>query len=168
VVRYFVIATVLVVGIAVAATAWVHRDLIRIRIGSVQASAPPKPAAPDAWGTRPNVPFRGVAPWALSALPECFRELFESRGTQRYVAAHLPHDLRRVLPPATVRSGDCTIDLTGDAATVIRGDDRFFIPPHVRLYAGGDRIALVRSSGEGSVLRVYERTSVFPSTERSP
>ena len=47
--RYFVLATAIVVGAGVIIAGWVNRDMLRIKLASVYASAPPKaePAASD-------------------------------------------------------------------------------------------------------------------------
>ena len=83
-IRYFAIATVIVLTVVVLATAWENRELIRIRIASTSVPAPPKPAD-STGGGGVTVPFRGDAPWALSALPECLTQLSVSTGRLAYV-----------------------------------------------------------------------------------
>ena len=153
--RYFAIATVIVLTVVVLATAWENRELIRIRIESTSVPASPKPADSTGGGAA-NVPFRGDAPWALSALPECLTQLSVSTGRLSYVRSRVPAGATPVAPPATLSYGDCTISVTGDEAEVRRGNDRFHIPGSVRFYRGPAILAVLRSSGGGNELRIYQ------------
>ncbi|MGC1381381.1 MAG: hypothetical protein WA814_10225 [Candidatus Baltobacteraceae bacterium] len=155
-IRYLLLSTVIVVGAAVLATAWVNRDLIRIKIASVYARVPAKPGEPNPRQGGSPAPLRGDAPWALSALPECLIQISESTGPQGYVRAHLPPGSEPVAPPATLVYGDCTIFIAGDEAFVRRGADRLHIPPHVRFYRAPGSLALIRESRVGVELRVYQ------------
>jgi hypothetical protein len=155
--RYFVLATAIVVGAGVIIAGWVNRDMLRIKLASVYASAPPKAEPAEAIGTGSNVGLRGDAPWALSALPECLVQKSESTGPRAYVLAHLPPGAAAIEPPATLRVRDCGIELAGDAIYVRRGPDRFRIPPPVRLYRFPGGFALLRERTAGAYeLRVYE------------
>jgi hypothetical protein len=158
VIRYFAIATVIVLSVVVFATAWENRELIRIRIASTSVPMPPKPADPTGGGTRNDVPFRGDAPWALSALPECLRQLSVTTGSIDFVRSHVPAGATPVAPPATLTYGDCTISVTGDEADVRRGNDRFHIPGRLRFYRGPAILAVLRSSRTGNELRLYQPT----------
>jgi len=150
---------VIVFGVAVLSTAWIDRDLIRIKIASVYAPALPKKGETQA-GPRPNVPFRGDAPWALSALPFCLTQLSARTGPLAYVSAHLPAGATEVVPPATLSYGNCTIFVRGDEAYVRRGEDRFRIPPDVRFYRSHGVLAVLRTSAKGGhELRVYVPTN---------
>lgn len=153
--KYLALSTVIVVGGAVFATAWVHRDLIRIRIASVYARAPKAGAsnAPLAGG---GAPLRGDAPWALSALPECLIQTSESSGSGSYVRAHLPPGAVPVAPPARLVYGDCAISIAGDEAYVRRGNDRLRIPPRVRFYRAAGLLAMIRETPNSAELRVYQ------------
>jgi len=159
-IRYFVAATVLVVAIAVAVTAYSARDLIRIRIGSVNVAMSPKAGEPIPTSSAPPPPFVGDAPWALSALPECLIQEERSHGAIAYVLEHLPSDARRIEAPAELRYGNCTISVTDDEAYVRRGRDRFHIPPDARFYRVGDRLALLRVEGASADLRIYRRSKL--------
>lgn len=162
-IRYLVIAAVIVVGGVAAVAGWINRDAIRIRIASVYAPAPPKaqPSVALAGAVQPGL--RGDAPWALSAFPECATQTSETTGPSAYVLAHLPRGATEVSPPATLTAGRCTIALVGDAAYVRRGADRYRIPPRVRLYRAPGRIALLRSDPSGgNDLRVYELMPAIP------
>lgn len=158
--RYFVIAGIIVLTVAVVATAWVGRNLIRIKIASVEVRATPKSAPPNGRATPNGRPFIGDAPWALSALPECLIQRQASHGTLAYALAHLPTNAQIIRPPATLRFGDCTISLIHDEAYVKRGPDRFRIPPSARFYAVGTGLALLRVVGKTAELRIYQRSNL--------
>ena len=158
--RYFVLATAIVVGAGVIIAGWMNRDMLRVKLASVYASAPPKAEPAEAIGTGSNVGLRGDAPWALSALPECLVQKSESTGPRAYVLAHLPPGAAAIEPPATLRVRDCGIELAGDAIYVRRGPDRFRnstagslvpLPRRVRAPArancGRVRIARLRTFG---------------------
>lgn len=154
--RYLLISTVIVVTAAVVVAGWMNRDLIRIKLASVNLRVPPKPSSPNPKETLNPLPFHGDAPWALSALPECLIQTSESTGPRDFVLAHLPAGSTPIVPPATLVYGDCTISVTGDEAFVSRGPDRFHIPPHVAFYRSPQALALVRGASGGMELRVYE------------
>lgn len=146
----------IVVGAAVLATAWVNRDLIRIRIGGTHVRAPAKGGAANSWAHGTSAPLHGDAPWALSALPECLTQTSESFGSASYVRAHLPEKAVRIVPPATLVYGDCTITIAGEQAVVQRASDRLRIPPHVVFFRAPGLLALVRETPHGAQLRVYQ------------
>ncbi|HEY4433034.1 MAG TPA: hypothetical protein VGM99_01420 [Candidatus Cybelea sp.] len=154
--KYLAISTLLVLGVAIAVAAWVNRDLIRIKIASVYARVAPKPAAPLHSGGGRAPGFAGDAPWALSALPECLSQVSMSSGSARYVRARIPPGALRIEPPARLTYGDCTIAITGNAALVSRGDDRFRIPPSVAFYRAAGLLAVMRESDGNVELRVYQ------------
>ena len=116
--RYLLLSTVIVVGIAIGVAAWVNRDLIRVKIASVYARVPPKPSAALSHAGAPAPAMRGDAPWALSALPECLIQTSESSGSLEYVRAHLPRGAVPIVPPATLVYGDCSIRIAGSEAYV--------------------------------------------------
>jgi hypothetical protein len=155
VIRYFALATVIVVSVVVLVTAWQNRELIRIRIAPTTLPMSPRPGDSSSSGPRPNVPFQGDAPWALSALPGCLSQISVATGPLDYVRAHVPAGATPVVPPATLIYGDCTISVIGDEAYVRRGNDRFHIPANVRFYRGPALLAVLRRSGTGNELRVY-------------
>ena len=154
-VKYLALSTLIVVGGAVLATAWVQRDLIRIKIASVYAHAAKAGASsgPVAGG---GAPLRGDAPWALSALPECLIQTSEWSGSSSYVRAHLPAGAVAVAPPARLVYGDCAISIAGDEAYVRRGNDRLRIPPRVRFYRAAGLLAMIRETPDSAELRVYQ------------
>lgn len=146
-IRYFVIAAILVVGTLIVATA--YREFgVRIVVGKGKGTIAPRPAPPLPQRARVAPGLHGDAPWALSALPECAIQVQEWEGTLSYVRAHLPHGARRIRPPAKLYYADCTILLAGEQAVVIRGSDRLRIPPAIQLYAlRGRGLALLRAAG---------------------
>jgi hypothetical protein len=157
--RYFVLATAIVLGCAVVIAGWVNRDALRIKIASVYAPARPKPQPAGASGNAVRAGVHGDAPWALSALPECLIQTSETTGPLDYVLRQVPAGATPVVPPATLRYGDCTIWVTGDEAFVRRGDDRLHIPPRVRFYRKAGLLVLLHETANGNELRVYEMTA---------
>jgi hypothetical protein len=155
-VRYLAISTLVVVAVATIVGAYMERDLIRIKIASTFVPARAKPAAPNPPPSRNRQPFRGVAPWALSALPECLRQTSESTGPSAYVLGHLPAQAVPVASPATLRYGNCTIFIRDGEAWVRRGSDLLYIPPPVRFWRTPRSLVMLRESRGGNDLRVYE------------
>ncbi len=153
--RYLMLSAAIVVGAAVLVAGWVNRDLIRIRIASVYAPVSPKPGAANRLAPGGAAALAGDAPWALSALPECLTQVSESDGSPAYIRSRLPPGAVRVVPPATLTYGDCSIRITGDEAYVSRGIDRLRIPPHADFYRANGVLALIRNTPQGAQLRVY-------------
>jgi hypothetical protein len=155
--KYLALSTVIVLSVAVLVAALVNRDLIRIRIASVYARVAPQPGSslrPMPGGAVNGL--TGDAPWALSALPECLTQVSKSTGPPKYVQAHLPAGAVRIVPPARLAYGDCTVTIAADEAFVRRGADRFRIPPSVRFYRAEGLLAVVRESAGNVELRVYQ------------
>jgi hypothetical protein len=159
VLRYYIISACIVLGAAVLATAWAQRDLIRIKIASVNTPMSPKPEPSTTFGGASTKPLHGDAPWALSALPACLEQVSEVTGPSAYVLAHLPSGAVPVDPPASLVYGDCTISIAGGEAYVRRGGDRFHIPPTVRFYRAPGALVLLRIENNGNELRVYRPTA---------
>jgi hypothetical protein len=135
---------------------YVNREQLAIKIKSVFVPVTPKPAQNEAEGERKHISFTGDAPWALSALPECFDQTSKSTSpTLPFIVAHLPAGATMVRPPATLQYGDCTLRVIGDQVLVDRGRDRMRIPPQARIYTAPGKIALLRGSTGGYELRVY-------------
>jgi hypothetical protein len=153
--RYLLLSAVIVLSVAVLATAWANRDLIRIKIASVYARVPAKPGSSGA-AAHGQSALAGDAPCALSALPECLTQVSESSGPAPYVRSRIPRGAAAIVPPATLVYGDCTITIAGDQAYVRRGVDRLHIPPRVQFYRASGILALMREDSSGAELRVYE------------
>ncbi|MFN2448369.1 MAG: hypothetical protein ABR508_01060 [Candidatus Baltobacteraceae bacterium] len=139
----------------VAAAGWVNRDRIRLKIASVYASVPPKASQTHRPLPRPHTNVAGDAPWALSALPECFTQVAKTTGPPPYVLAHLPAGLAMERDGARLKVADCALRVAGDAIFVHRGADHLRIPPPARLYDGPGQTAVLRSDAGGYELRVY-------------
>jgi hypothetical protein len=158
--RYYAIATCIVLTVAVLATAWSNRDRIR---SAVSPSAAPQHYTPAATphggfegeGGAGHAPMRGDAPWALSALPDCLVQQREATGTLAYVRSKLPAGATVLGPGTILHYGPCTIFVRDGEALVSRGGDRLRIPPHVTLYRAGNALALLRQLGGSGELRVY-------------
>ncbi len=104
----------------------------------------------------------GDAPWALSALPECFRQTSSASGTPAFARAKMPAGARLVANGTTIASADCTLAVRGDEVRVSRGADRMRVPPVAQLYtAPGGRLVLDRRSGGREEVRVYVRAGAF-------
>ena len=104
----------------------------------------------------------GDAPWALSALPECFRQISSARGSASFVRTKTPAGLRRVASGGSIVSADCAVTVRGNEVRVARGADRLRVPPRARLYeASGGRLVLERLAGRSEEVRVYLRAGAF-------
>lgn|GEM_PF-488168 len=156
--RYYALAT-LIVGAALAAMLALPRrpagpDAVpRYHTGS---GTPGPPARDLAHAGPPTV--SGNAPWALSALPACFRQRSSARGPAAFARAHIPPGARPVAAGSTLRVADCTLEVRADSAVVTRGANRLVIPPVARLYVAGARLILDRSEGPHDDVRVYVLT----------
>lgn len=149
-------STFIVLGVAVVIAGWVNRDLIRLKIASVYARVSPKAGASQPPVGAASQNFHGDAPWALSALPECLRQLSESQGSPGYVRAHLPSNAVPIVPPDNLRYGDCSIDVRGWQAFVHRGSDVFRIPPVADFFRAGVHLVMLRVANGSAELRIYE------------
>lgn len=146
--RYFAIATLIVLTIVVYVTARTRLGLPG-HVNFWKATASPPPAE--------NV--TGNAPWALSALPDCFAQTSETTGSAAYVAAHVPSGAQLVAAGTHLTFGPCTISVGRDELLVTRGSDRLRVPPQARLYMIGETLALLRTSGSITTLRIYNITT---------
>jgi hypothetical protein len=122
-------------------------------------SASPGRPHPEATVSSSPRPVEGNAPWALSALPECFRQKAVLAGTVAFVRASkfkiVDANARRVV--GTVRVADCTLSIERDRAFVERGDNHLIVPPSAIFYfkEKDDRLILDRQSRGREELRVY-------------
>jgi hypothetical protein len=154
--RYFAIATVLVVGSAVLAVAWwQHQPHKPLTLKSVNATPIPPHDSNSYANTAQTKPFVAEADWALSVLPECFSPIDLARGPSEYVRAKLPKDAHPLPVPARLVYADCTLEYDGERVVVHRGHDRLTVPPPVTLYRSQDRLYVVRLTGNFSELRAY-------------
>ncbi len=153
-IRYFAIATVIVVAVVVAMTAWSFRDRITMHVRPTTGPTDLHGGvAGDTRGPRP--PFRGSGPWALSAVPNCLLQESESHGSIAYVRSRMPAGAKEVEPGELLHYGPCTIFVADGEVVVVRGQDRLAVPPHATLYRADGLLVLLRTSGESADLRTY-------------
>ena len=152
--RYYLIASVLVLGGLLIGTLFAHRAP-PLRVASVAATGTPSPPRAESASTLQPGGVSGVAPWALSALPECFRQEREARGPFAYVRAQLPPGGRQLGAGAVLRAADCTLRVESSWLSVERGSERLVIPAPARAFLSGQVLALLRRSGRNGELRVY-------------
>jgi hypothetical protein len=150
-----VIATAIVVTF-VSIVAGVQRAARELRVASVQSTASPSPPRAQAPSTPSPRAVRGDAPWALSALPECFHQTREVNGPPAFVDAAIPPGATAVQPGRALVVGDCTVAVGAGSIEVRRGTEWLRVPPVATLYAlpNGDW-ALLRREAHASVLRIY-------------
>jgi hypothetical protein len=147
--------------------AYANREQLAIKIKSVYAPVPPKPVTPVSEGPRVAGPFTGDAPWALSALPECFEQESKTTGPRPYVLAHVPAGAKPVVAPATLSFGSCVLHVRDHAVFVDRDSDHMRIPPRATLYRlPGVGLALLRGADGAYELRTYRVTNIFPESNQ--
>jgi len=118
--------------------------------------ATPGPIAPgDAVRGPDPRPVGGDAPWALSALPECFHQVHFASGDAAFVGSKMPPGSRAVAAGATLATADCRLRVGVGDATVARGDNLLRVPPPARFFVAGDRLLLRTRAGARITLRTY-------------
>ncbi len=163
--RYFALSCAIVFGVIVLLLALPRPPSVdrpdhavsgRGRVGSGELAPAGRPASA----------FDGAAPWALSVVPECFRQRASFAGRPAFARAHLPAAARRVPDGGVLRTADCTLTIRGEAAALRRGTDRFVVPAPARFYVAGARIVLDQRDGAREEVRVYAlRSGAVPSFE---
>jgi len=153
VLRYYAIATVIVLACLGIVTI-VHRNRSDGSVRYATGSGTPGPAQHDVSSYTPQ-PVTGDAPWALSALPECFRQRASAHGTPAFARALIPRDARRIAASSRLRVADCTVDVFARSILVTRGENRLTIPPAAHLYVAGRALVLVRNAGGRTDVRLY-------------
>ena len=119
------------------------------------APAPPKASQTEPPAKRPHSNVTGDAPWALSALPECFAPESKTTGPASFVMAHLPRGLTQARSGDVFHYADCVVRVQGQTVLVDRGSDHLRVPPPADLYYGDNVLALLRGVPGGYDLRVY-------------
>jgi hypothetical protein len=153
--RYYAIATVLVLGALALGLVFLHRGPA-LQVASVDSTGSPSAARPPVEATFSPSGVKGTAPWALSALTECFHQQFEAHGSDAYVRALVPRGAREVTADVDVTVADCRLSIYADAAEVERRDDRLFIPPDAHFYTTpSGALVLVQRAPTRASLRVY-------------
>jgi len=162
--RYLAIATALVVTIAALVVRFPSAPRTeRASTYSSDARATPGVASRDD-GPLAGAAVSGEAPWALSALPGCFREVRRARGPLAFVRATLPPGATHVRAGTTLRIADCTLTIGHQTAVVSRGENRFTVPAVARFSRSGGLLILERDDGPLGDVRVYApRAHVFES-----
>jgi len=172
--RYLALATVLVVAVLVIVTKLPQAPSPGSgdpRFSSSTASPGPPQNNDRVFDTPP--PLGGEAPWALSALPECFHVVSHRSGSPAFARFGFPHGAKPVAPGRRLRVADCTLDVGADSALVVRGENRFVVPPLARFYVAGRHVILDRSDGGRVDVHVYALRSgaipqFVPSSGRQP
>jgi hypothetical protein len=163
--RFYVIATLIVVGIG---SAFFARRVASLRDFSVSATPRPGQTPTQVRGggnasTRAER-FTGEGSWVMSALPDCFDEQRSIVGRSEAVAHLVPPERERIRSGTTLRWSDCEVTVGTDTVVIRRGDDRLRVPPSARLYAASaDRLTLVWRGASGRTeIRIYTPPAIAP------
>ncbi len=151
---FYVVATVLVVGALVVGSLWSHPGR-PLDVRTVQATGTPSASRVQSRATIVPSAVRGNAPWALSALPECFRQELAARGPLRFVRSRLPAGARAIAAGTVLNQADCVVTFGVRTIGVMRGDVRLVVPPDTRAFVAGGSLAVLRRAGANAELRVY-------------
>lgn len=152
--RALVLATFLVFAFVVLVTS-LHFGLLgagETRFTSSHGTPSPPQNGGD--GIHTAQPVEGEAPWALSALPECFTQLTRTSGPRAFVAHAMPRGARIVVPPAKLRVADCELALRAAVVTVTRGENVLTVSG-ARLYVAGETLVLERRIGANADVRTF-------------
>jgi len=152
--RYYAIATALVVAAVLLGLAFQRRGP-PLDVASVRSEG--TPSAPRKQGDAPPPPrgVNGAAPWALSALPECFVQTAKAHGPLPFVRAQIPPSAQPVVGDLRLRVADCTLHVYANAALVERGTEQLFVPADAHFFMNRQTLFLLRRDGEVSELRSY-------------
>jgi hypothetical protein len=157
-VRYFALATIIVVGALVVLA---NLAPARKPLGVANVRATGTPSAPRIEPTstaRGGAAVVGTAPWALSALPECFVQDFEAHGTYAFARSQLPSGMQPIRPGSRLESVDCVLHVAAHSGLVERGAERLSIPPDAQFLWNPKQLALLRKTGPLAELRLYHMT----------
>ena len=154
--RYYLIATVIVVAIG---TALLGHRLASLRDFDVRGRPNPSMTPTVTRGDDAQASaaknFRGDGPWVLSALPGCFVQMSSIAGPTSQLAHLIPPEGTRIRPAATLRRGNCTLVVGEHDVWVFRAGDRLRIPPEARLYDAPAGLTLVYERDGRMEIRVY-------------
>ena len=157
--RYYVLATLLVVGLLVVA-AQLPRSRTDIDVsGGPKSTGTPSVPRPQPTTSLGPQGVQGEAPWAFSALPECFEQEAEAHGPIDFVRAHVPAGMRLVASPSHLETADCTVQVLAHSVVVDRGTERLEVPPETQMLADDRHFGLLCRTGATAVLRVYHLPS---------
>lgn len=144
----------MVLLVATLIGAYVARDVIAKRTHQSRRELSPPAQGGLAAGAEYFGAFYGNAPWALSALPECFRQTGIVTGRPSFVRQQLSPRWSRI-GPETLRYADCAVIVRSRDVLVRRGSDRFRIPAPAELLRNGPALGLLRQTRVGAELRFY-------------
>lgn len=155
--RYFALATAIVLAVFAIVAALPHAPGPDRQSRYSPGGQTPGPAQRDDRSGTP-LPVSGEAPWALSALPECFRQISVARGSAAFVRAKIPRGAFRVPIGARFVSGDCRIWVRAGGANVERGANHLHIPTPLGVYVAERQLLLESDDGERGIVRTYVRS----------
>ncbi|MDQ6931714.1 MAG: hypothetical protein M3160_00910 [Candidatus Eremiobacteraeota bacterium] len=137
-----------------------HRSARPLEIRAVQASGSPSPPRRDARSNTHAGNFIGEAPWALSALPDCLVQQTVWRGgIEAALRRRVPRAALGVNGGTVLHYHNCTITVRARDAFVVRGADRFHIPPRTQFFITGRQLFMLRV-GKHAELRAYETANM--------
>ncbi len=160
--RYYAIATVLVV-LFVGIVVGFGQAGRRLDVRSPDVEHPGSPSRPRAAAALASgataEPFDADAPWALSALPECYAQIGSLRDFPDVVRRHVPRVAEPLPAGSTLRTGTCALDVGPRGLTIRRGPDRFRV-------GGVQRFFLTRDPAHGEVLVLLRQGDGLPELRR--
>ena len=163
-IRYLAIATAIVVAFLAIATALGPKTAGNgARTKYVTATGTPGSAQRDLEVHPTPIAMTGDAPWALSALPECFKQLASRSGPPAFAEKRIARDAYRVPKQTRLEVADCVLEVGGDSAVVSRGEDRLTVPPVARFYVAGKHLILERLQAQHADVRIYALATGTPS-----
>ncbi len=142
----YLLASSIVVGIALVAITSISLRSSRDagRTAYVTATGTPGPPRSERAPTLAPDDVTGVAPWAFSALPACFRQVAWARGNAAFARGTIPADAVAVAAGGTLRSADCRVRVGRGEVRIARGADRLLVPDVVRVAVSGARLYVDR------------------------
>jgi hypothetical protein len=153
--RYLALSTVIVVAFIAAITLIPHGAGPAIRTHYTSDTASPG-IGHETDDRRTPSPVTGEAPWAFSALPECFRQDSRRQGVPAFARIGFP-SAAKLLPPGTrLEIADCTVEVGERTIAVSRGENRLVVPATAHLYAYNGHLVLDRTALGREEVRVYE------------
>jgi hypothetical protein len=154
--RFILIAAIIVI-VAGSAIVAQRRASVAIHVSATPSGTPtPTVESVPASGPvpQPRQTFTASAPWALSALTDCFTESDRTSGPLAKVRPLFPPDRERLLPGTQFERGPCRVEVHPDSVIVVRGTDRMRVP-HGKLYRTGDHLIVVSTDGPTADMRTY-------------
>jgi hypothetical protein len=154
--RFILLAAIIVI-VAGSAIVAQRRAAVNIRISATPVGTPTptvESASSSGPAPRPRQTFTASAPWALSALTDCFTEGDRTSGPLAKVRPLFPSERERVLPGTQFERGPCRVEVHADSIIVVRGADRMRVP-HGKLYRTADHLIVVSTDGPTADMRTY-------------